>query len=261
MSHKVFKLLIIGTLTSFVLAALLQGGGTLIGLDNDNNLNTFIQPIGETDKQHMEDADLLFGDDSANLLIGMLGADTIMGGDNADILVGGAENFRTGEDANTGEQRGSNSDVLLGENGDDINIWSPGDGSDAFLGGEGYDSMIFAPLIHPNGDKNQVPSIFNFDGREIVKVKIDELPQFSCTIEVVPALANLLHYEFIVRFAVNGDVKVTVRLADVEQVLCPSPNASKVQVANLTSLTPTAFVENDLSNFSSSLLGAIIQAP
>ena len=160
MSHKVFKLLIISVLTSFVLAALLQGAGTLIGPDDDNNLNVFIQPVGETDKQHMEDADLLFGDGSGNLQIGMLGADTIMGGDGPDIMAGGPENFRAGEDPITGEQRGSNSDIILGEDGDDINIWSPGDGSDAFLGGNGFDTMIFAPLIHPNGDKNQVPTIF-----------------------------------------------------------------------------------------------------
>ncbi len=190
-----------------------------------------------------------------------IGVDTIMGGGEADILVGGPENFRTGKDPNTGEQRGSNSDVLLGEDGNDINIWSPGDGSNAFLGGKGHDSMIFAPLIHPNKDKNQVPSTSNFNSREIVKVNIDGLPQFSCSIEIVPALAGLLHYQFIVRFAVNGDVKVTVRLADVERVLCPSANVGKVQVANLTSNQPTTFVERNLGHFSNSLLGAIIQAP
>ena len=247
-------------LTPFVIAALFQGVGTLIGPDDDNNLNTFVQPVGETDKQHMEDADLLFGDDSDNLLIGMLGADTLMGARGNDILVGGAENFRSGEDPDTGEQRGSNSDVILGEDGNDINIWAPGDGSDAFLGGKGNDTMIFAPLIHPNGDKNTVPSIFTFKGREIVKVKIDGLPQFSCTIEAVPASAELLHYQFVVRFAVNGDVKVTVRLADVEKVLCPSPKAGKVNVANLKSTNPTTFVERSLSNLSNTLLGAITQA-
>ena len=102
---------------------------------------------------------------------------------------------------------------------------------------------------------------FNVNGREIIKVTVDALPQFTCIIEVVPVFADLLHYEFIVRFAVNGDVKVTVRLADVEQVICPSPNADNVLVADLTSQQPTTFVEVPLNNFSNSLIGDIIQAP
>ena len=31
--------------------------------------------------------------------------------------------------------------------GDDINIWAPGDGSDAFVGNEDKDTMIFAPFV------------------------------------------------------------------------------------------------------------------
>ena len=40
-----------------------------------------------------------------------------------------------------------NSDVLVGDKGDDINIWAPGDGSDAFTGNEDKDTMIFAPFV------------------------------------------------------------------------------------------------------------------
>ena len=94
-------------------AVLLQGQGTLLGTDNDNNLNTTIQPVGEDSKQHMENMDFLIGDDTPNLLIGMLGPDTLIGNGGADITLGGAENFRAGTDPETGEERGANSDVIF----------------------------------------------------------------------------------------------------------------------------------------------------
>ena len=40
-----------------------------------------------------------------------------------------------------------NSDVLVGDYGNDVNIWAPGDGSDAYIGNQGYDTMIFAPFV------------------------------------------------------------------------------------------------------------------
>ena len=112
------------------------------GLDNDNADNPFIQPPGVTAKQHMDNTDVLFGRANDDLLIGKLGGDTLLGGEDDDILVGGPEKAAT-----------PNSDVLIGEEGDDINIWAPGDGSDAFIGNEGKDTMIFAPFVEKsNGD-------------------------------------------------------------------------------------------------------------
>jgi Ca2+-binding RTX toxin-like protein len=194
-----------------------------VGGDNDNADNPFIQPPGVAAKQHMDNTDVLFGRGNDDLLIGKLGDDTLLGGADSDILVGGPEK---------GSQ--PNSDVLLGDAGPDINIWAPGDGSDAFIGHQGQDSMIFAPFVEKaNGEL----LLTRADGRRIPRVDIDEQPAFSCTIVDVPASQNL-GFEFLVRFNVNGTPVVTVRQRDVESVYCPSPDAGRALVADLTDHAP-----------------------
>ena len=194
-----------------------------VGLDNDNATNTFIQPPGVTAKQHMDNTDVLFGRANDDLLIGKLGGDTLLGGEDSDILVGGPE-----------KGQAPNSDVLVGEEGNDINIWAPGDGSDAFIGNQGWDTMIFAPFVEkPDGSLLLTWE----DGRKIPHVDIDAKPAFSCTIVKVPA-SEKLGFQFLIRFNVNGSPVVTVRQKDVEKVFCPSPNAGRAQVADLTDRHP-----------------------
>ena len=194
-----------------------------VGADNDNANNTFIQPPGVTAKQHMDNTDLLFGRGGDDLLIGRLGGDTLVGNAGHDILVGGPENFLA-----------PNSDVLLGEEGDDVNIWAPGDGSDAFSGFTGRDTMIFAPFTQV---VNGTPVLQYWNGRKIPRVKIDASPQFSCTLVKVPP-SQKLGFDFLVRFNVNGVPAVTVRQSRVETVYCPSGNAGQALVADLTSAHP-----------------------
>ena len=194
-----------------------------IGGDNDNADNPFIQPPGVVAKQHMDNTDVLFGRGNKDLLIGKLGDDTLLGGDASDILVGGPE-------------KGSapNSDVLLGDPGADINIWAPGDGSDAFIGHEGWDTMIFAPFVEKaNGDLK----LFWRNHRSVPRVEIDSQPAFSCTIVDVPRSENL-GFEYLVRFNVNGTPVVTVRQREVEAVFCPSPHENRARVADLTDRHP-----------------------
>jgi len=208
-------------------SALLQPGtpakDVTFGLDNDNAANTFIQPPGVTAKQHMDNTDVLFGRANDDLLVGNLGGDTLLAGTGNDILVGGPEKFAT-----------PNSDVLIGDWGDDINIWAPGDGSDAFTGDEGYDTMIFAPFVDDGGK----PLITWNAGRKVPRVDIDNQAAFSCTIVPVPA-SQRLGFGFLVRFNVNGTPVVTVRQRSVERVFCPSPLPGRARVADLTSAQPT----------------------
>jgi hypothetical protein len=199
------------------------GKDVTFGGDNDNADNPFIQPPGVTAKQHMDNTDLLFGRENKDLLVGLLGDDTLLGGEHSDILIGGPE-------------KGSspNSDVLVGEEGRDINIWAPGDGSDLFAGNEGSDTMIFAPFVEKaNGDLR----LNRFQGRKIPRVDIDGQPAFSCTIVPVPRSENL-GFQFLVRFNVNGTPVVTVRQKDVEKVFCPSPDEGRALVADLTDRNP-----------------------
>ena len=231
--------------------AALQRGGTagdvIIGRDNDNAANTFIQPANVAAKQHLDNTDVLEGNAGGDLLIGMLGGDVLDGAAGKDILIGGVENFVA-----------PNSDVIRGGTDNDINIWAPGDGSDLFAGGSGYDVQIFAPILLQDGKPALVWA--GPYGRRIPQVSIDNKPQFTCRIDVVPA-SQQLGVQFVTRFFANGALAVTVRQQEVEQVLCPSPNAGKVLVADLTSAHPTTFVERPLSHFSHTLLGAILQAP
>jgi hypothetical protein len=195
-----------------------------VGLDNDNATNAFIQPPGITAKQHMDNTDVLVGRANDDLLIGNLGGDTLLANSGDDILVGGPENFSA-----------PNSDVMLGESGDDVNIWAPGDGSDAFVGHTGDDAMIFAPFVKKADGSLRLE---RFHHRLVPRVVIDESPQFSCRIVRVPARQQL-GFDFLVRFNVDDVPVVTVRQERVESVYCPSPDAGKALVADLTAAHPT----------------------
>jgi hypothetical protein len=211
------------------------------GLDNDVASNTFIQPPGVSAPQSMQGTDVLFGRGNDDLLQGNLGSDTLVAGAGDDILIGGPENFTA-----------PNSDVLLGDSGDDINIWAPGDGSDAFVGDKGWDTMVFAPFVlRPNGSIRRE----RVGGRLVPRVDISGNPAFSCQIVKVPR-AQKLGAQFLVRFAVNGVIAVTVRQKDVERVLCPSPRPGRVRVADLTDHDPT-FRTRRLSAFNGAL-GAVV---
>ena len=222
----------------------LEPGNTIEAKDSNSNGNPTIQPNDEPDKQHMEGADLLLAGEEGSVLIGVLGGDTLVGNKGNDILIGGPENFV-----------GPNSDVIYGDEGDDINIWAPGDGSDAFLGGGGIDVMIFAPFKNQSAP-GAVPTLTNVNGRDIPQVSVSDKPQFSCEIETVPS-EQKLGYEQIVRFSVNGDLKVTVRLHKVEFVYCPSDQVDNVKVAELAK--SVNFSDIALSSLANTLLGEIMQ--
>jgi hypothetical protein len=194
------------------------------GLDNDNATNTFIQPPGVTAQQHMNNTDVLFGRANDDLLIGNLGSDTLVAGSGADIMIGGPDNFTP-----------PNNDVALGETGNDVFIWAPGDGSDAYAADTGFDTMIFANLVtRANGS----PQLEWFHHRRIPRVDISDKPTQSCEIVRVPASEHL-GAQFLVRFLVNDVITVTVRQKDVEQVLCPGADGNKLERANLTQAHPT----------------------
>jgi len=215
------------------------------GLDNDDASNTFIQPPGVAAKQHMDKTDVIFGRGGQDLLQGNLGSDTIVGGPGADIMIGGPEKFRA-----------PNSDVLLGDEGNDINIWAPGDGSDAYVGDKGSkDAMVFAPFVLRADGSIKTE---RFQGRRIPRVDISDKPAFSCTIVPVPA-SEKLGEQFLVRFNVNGSPAVTVRQKDVERVLCPSPYPGRLRWADLTKPNPV-FTSVRLTDVPGDL-GAIVARP
>jgi hypothetical protein len=109
-------------------------GQVLIGNDDDDPTNATIQPPGVTANQSLRKGDQLRGGRGADVLVGRLGPDTLLSGVNqykekGDVIVGGTER---GSDV----QAFPPFDIAKAGWGNDAFIWAPGDGSDAFIGGE-----------------------------------------------------------------------------------------------------------------------------
>ncbi|MGH7337240.1 MAG: hypothetical protein ACREI7_06670 [Myxococcota bacterium] len=217
-------------------AALVEGtnqSDLLFGADDDNLQNPLIQPAGASN-QSLNNTDVIDGKRGNDVLVGLLGSDVMRGGPGSDVIVGGTE-----------QATQPNSDVMYGENGDDVAIWRPGDGSDVFIGGRGADAIVMGAI---DRDASNVPIISPASGRYeetgLPTADVTGQPGF-CTLEDVRD--QDLGYEFLVRFFLKstGALAVTMRVADVEQVFCTSRTAAAITFADLRDATP-AFVEVSL---------------
>jgi Ca2+-binding RTX toxin-like protein len=226
-------------------AALQQAGKTarvVLGADNDNGENTFIQPAGVQARQHLENADVMVGSRYGELLLGRKGSDVIDAGYGKDVIMGGLD------------KSAPNSDVIFGGWGNDYNIWAPGDGNDAFLGGPGIDVHINSAVEQANGEV----ALFKAFGRTFPHALIDNQTA-SCSIEAVPSQQGL-GFDYITRFlGSNGNVIVTIRLKDVELLVCNSAKDNTARFAVLQGQNPQ-LVERPLSSVRGTLLGAILGA-
>ncbi|MFK8014146.1 MAG: hypothetical protein AB8G17_01730 [Gammaproteobacteria bacterium] len=220
-----------------------EGGGdgcagradVLIGQDNDNVDNPLIQPIAPPPNQSLNNADILQGGGGCDVLMGLLGNDVLDGGNGSDIMIGGTEQFDPGGFGNK--------DVMLGGAGNDTNVWAPGDGSDAFIGGAGgRDAQVFGLI---DRDYNNVPTLTHVNGTfsetGVPTANVTGSPGF-CRLEYVGNTD--LGFDFLVRFFVRatGNLAVTIRLKDVEQVFCTSEQGGQITFADLTGRYPH-FVE------------------
>jgi len=218
-------------------AAVLVGRGradVLIAPDDDNQSDPEIQPAGVAANQSLNNADTLIGGPGNDVLIGMLGSDALLAGPGDDVIIGGIE-------------RGTqpNSDIQIGDTGNDVALWQAGDGNDLFDGGPGRrDALVFGTI--DRDPITNVPILSPVSGRH----KATGLPTANvtdqggfCTVEPVrdPAVRG---FDFLVRFfsKANGNLLVTVRTRDVEQVFCTAQNAAAITFANLTVANPD-FVE------------------
>ena len=105
----------------------------LIGADNDDTSNTTIQPPGVTANQSLRKSDQISGGKASDTIIGRLGSDVLLANAGNDVMVGGTEG---GQPALPPGQLPDNNDIAYGGVGSDSFIWAPGDGSDAFIGGD-----------------------------------------------------------------------------------------------------------------------------
>src|SRR5262245_23720602 len=219
-------------------AAVVEGGKgpqLLIGRDDDKIENADVQ-AGASANQSLNRTDILEGGQGNDVIFGLNGNDVIDGGQGSDIILGGP-------DGGAAPGGPPNSDIMFGGQGDDVNLWAPGDGSEAFIGGPGRDAIIFGATdretIADPATGVRLPTLkFGVPGfpQGVPTADVSGLNNF-CTIEPSP----LPGYEFLVRFRGGaGNLVVTVRLREVEQVFC-SQVGDSIGFADLT-VAPPVFV-------------------
>ena len=142
-----------------------------------------------------------------------------------------------------------------------MNLWAPGDGSEAFIGGQGRDALIFGAT-----DRDELPDpttgvrlptlLYGFPGfpQGIPTADVSGLSNF-CTLENSPSP----DYQYLVRFrGAAGNIIVTVRVSDVEQVFCSQGGA--IAFADLTDPSPAfAVVSPQEVERLNKLVGAMIR--
>lgn len=218
-------------------AALVEGGKgpqLLIGLDDDNQANALIQ-AGSVANQSLNRTDVLDGGPGNDVMFGLNGNDVMDGGPGDDIILGGP-------DGGAAPGGPPNSDIMSGGPGNDVNLWAPGDGSEAFIGGPGLDAIIFGAT-----DREAVADRATGVRLPTLSVGVAEFPQGIvtadvsglgnfCTVEPSPSPG----YEYLVRFrsAAMGNIIVTVRVKDVEQVFCTDQSGAAIAFADLTARLP-----------------------
>jgi hypothetical protein len=210
-----------------------NGDDVIFGADDDNVDNPLIQVEGAVN-QSLDNADAIDGKDGDDVLIGLLGSDTIRGGKGNDVIIGGTEQ---------GSQ--PNSDIMYGDEGSDVSLWRGGDGSEAFIGGRGLDALVFGNI---DRDGSNIPILSPATGRHaktgLPSADVTGQGGF-CKLEDVRGQG--LGYEFLFRFIVRatGNVAVTVRTAEVEQMFCTSQAGGAITFVDLTAPNPD-FVEVSL---------------
>ncbi len=218
-------------------AARVEGGKgpqLLIGLDDDNQANDLIKG-GAVANQSLDRTDILDGGPGNDVMFGLNGNDVIDGGPGDDIILGGP-------DGGAAPGGPPNSDIMFGGPGNNVNLWAPGDGSEAFIGGPGLDALVFGAtdreVIADPATGVRLPTLFfGVPGfpQGIPTADVSGLGNF-CTLEASPSPG----YEYLVRFrsVATGNIIVTVRVKDVEQVFCTDQSGAAIAFADLTVPSP-----------------------
>jgi hypothetical protein len=233
-----------------------SGRDVIIGKDNDVRENPVIQADAAAD-QSLNKTDIQLGGSGNDVLIGLLGDDVQLSESGDDVLIGGPEGGAGGGPPN--------SDVQFGSSGNDVSIWAPGDGSDFFHGGSGNrDAQVVGRIdLEPSPPAPaRTVKLSPAQGYQsgLPSVDVSGLNN-QCSIEKVDAGTGL-GYEFLVRFkGAGGNIIVTLRQVDVEQVFCPNlQQGTGIVYADLRDDNPTfRQVSLDEVKQLNSLVGQIIR--
>lgn len=187
---------------------------------------------------------------------GKLGRDMLLGTNNKEIIIGGTEHFV-----------GPNKDIAFGGKRRSFFLWTPGDGSDYFNGGEGVDTIVFG-LIREDNDFDGVPddfAVFN-DGQagNVVFDAVTGLPEMNvgaspgfCEVNNDPGVAAV-NADALILFGIraqrdNGDEdgddgkRVTISTKNVEFAVCTeSVDGGDVDIFDLRVNPPQLIEFNQL---------------
>ena len=268
-----------------------------IGTDLNSKSSSFLsfnpQGPGGAPNQSLRGGDVLIGGHQQDdILIGGLGVDILVGYSGDDILIGGTEDFNSSVD---GDAKGAdNRDRAFGNEGNDVFIWAPGDGSDFFDGGEGIDVLVFGILGEKqdsDGSTEGAP-FFNVNppsktgSQDFDGIFLDEQNQPVVSVSTSPGFCSLIdavehaeHFEVldidqVIRFSLRGvanafdggeqseddGLRVAVSAKDVEFLVCTERNVvegggeTNIQVLDLTNNIPTVALLSDLPEYVQALI-------
>ena len=262
-----------------------------IGTDLNSKTNALLaeNPTGPggSSNQSLRAGDVLQGDANDDILIGGLGVDILIGAAGDDILIGGTEDFNSSVD---GDEKGAdNRDRAFGEDGDDLFVWTPGDGSDFFDGGDGIDVVVFGILGELRNEDNTISSepIFSvnasgtFDGIFLdaynqPQIRVSNTPGFCSLVNAQNYVDEfeLLDIDQIVRFSLRGfadafdagersdddGLRVSVTLKNTEFVVCTQRDfdaengLGNVEVLDIRSGVPILASLSDLPAYMQALI-------
>ncbi|AZZ92629.1 calcium-binding protein [Hahella sp. KA22] len=162
--------------------------------------------------QSLQFGDQIYGTEENDILIGGLGIDVLFGYDGDDIIIGGTEDFNS-----------FNRDRAFGGKGNDIFVWTPGDGNDFFDGGEGQDILVIGLIgeSQDNDGNTDLAPFFNvsppgtpgsqdFDGIFInpsvglPELRIEQTPGFCRILDKSTEGMSELNLDHLVQFILRG---------------------------------------------------------
>jgi hypothetical protein len=246
---------------------------------------------GGSSNQSLRAGDILYGNENDDLLIGGLGVDVLFGEAGDDILIGGTEDFNSSVD---GDELGSdNRDRAFGQEGNDLFVWTPGDGSDFFDGGEGIDVVVFgivgelrdakglslgAPFfnVNPGGEGSKDFDGIYTDENGQPKIRVSNTPGYCSFVDTQVYADELAELELdqIVRFTIRNianafdagersdddGLRVAVSLKNTEYVVCTrrdfdeEAGLNNVTVLKISSGIPVAADISDLPEYIQALI-------
>ena len=228
----------------------------LIGADDDRQDNVALQ-AGAATNQSLNRTDVITGGPANDVMFGLNGNDVMFGRAGRDIILGGP-------DGGTPPGGPPNSDIMFGGSDNDVNLWAPGDGSEAFIGGSGSrDALVFGATdreatADPETGFLPPTLLLGVPGfpQGIPTANVSGVTSF-CTVEASP----LPEYQYLIRFlGAAGNLIVTLRVSGVEQVFCSGQGGGAITFADLTDPFPAfVVVSHQEVTQLNSLVGRIIR--